>query len=102
MAKFTFYFRVDRDYPAQGIKAALIPGIKAGVYAYRSEYTDTHLGWTPILRTLIQNSSKVWRQGPRGGVKIIKNRNISCRGYVTTNQEQMKEFVWVKLQARAV
>ena len=54
------------------------------------------------MYSLIQNSSKVWRQGPRGGVKIIKNRDIGYRGYVTTKEEQMKEFVWIKLQARAV
>jgi hypothetical protein len=54
------------------------------------------------VRTLIWNSSKVWREGPRGGVKIIKNRNIGYYGYVTTNEEYMKEFVWVKLQAQAV
>ena len=95
MAKFTFYCRVDRDRPAQGIKA--------GVYAYKSEHGQlSALAWVPYVYTLIQNSSKVWRQGPRRGVKIIKNRNIDNRGYVTTNEDQMKEFVWIKLQAQAV
>lgn len=96
MAKFTFYCRVDRDRPARGIKA--------GVYTYRSEHGSLGArgAWVPNVYTLIQNSSKVWRQGPRGGVKIIKNRNIDNRGYVTTNEDQMKEFVWVKLQAQAV
>jgi hypothetical protein len=94
MAKFTFYCRVDRDRPAQGINA--------GVYTHRSEHDLHHLGWVPKVRTLIQHSSKVWRQGPRGGVKIIKNRDTGSRGYVTTNEDQMKEFVWIKLQARAV
>jgi hypothetical protein len=99
MAKFTFYCRVDRDRPAQGINA--------GVYIYRSEHDLHHLAWVPPawvpkVRILIQHSSKVWRQGPRGGVKIIKNRDIGSCGYVTTNEDQMKEFVWIKLQARAV
>jgi hypothetical protein len=94
MAKFTFYCRVDRDYPEREIKA--------GVYAYRSEHDVQHLAWVPNVYTLIQNSSKVWRLGPRGGVKIIKNRDIGSYGYVTTNEEQMKEFVWIKLQAQAV
>ena len=76
------------------------------MYTYRSEHG--HLGrepahaWVPNVYTLIQNSSKVWRQGPQGGVKIIKNRDTGSRGYVTTNEDQMKEFVWIKLQARAV
>lgn len=94
MAKFTFYCRVDRDYPARGIKA--------GVYTYGSEYN--HLGWPRAAgaHLLVQYSNKVWRQGPQGGVKIIKNRNVDGYGYVTTNEKQMKEFVWIKLQARAV
>jgi hypothetical protein len=94
MAKFTFYCRVDRENPAAGIKA--------GVYAYRSGHQDQHLGWVPKVNTLIQSSSKVWREGPRGGIKIIKNRKVDGYGYVTTNEKQMKEFVWVKLQAQAV
>ena len=94
MAKFTFYCRVDRDITSRGIKA--------GVYSYKSEHDHRHIGWVPKVYSLIQNSSKVWRQGPRGGVKIIKNRDIGYRGYVTTKEEQMKEFVWIKLQARAV
>jgi hypothetical protein len=96
MAKFTFYCRVDRENPAQGIKA--------GMYSYRSEHKNQHVfvGGVPNVRTLIRNSSKVWREGPRGGIKIIKNRNIGYYGYVTTNEEYMKEFFWVKLQAQAV
>jgi hypothetical protein len=93
MAKFTFYCRVDRENPAAGIKA--------GVYAYRSEHKNQHV-FVGNVRTFFQSSNKVWRQGPRGGVKIIKNRGIGSYGYVTTNEEQMKEFVWVKLQAQAV
>ena len=94
MAKFTFYCRVDRDRPAQGINA--------GVYTYGSEYN--HLGWPRAAgaHLLVQYSNKVWRQGPQGGVKIIKNRDTGSRGYVTTNEDQMKEFVWIKLQAQAV
>ena len=91
MAKFTFYCRVDRENPAAGIKA--------GVYAYRSEHNYQYVF---ELRKLIQSSSKVWREGPRGGVKIIKNRKVDGYGYVTTNEEYMKEFVWVKLQSRAI
>jgi len=96
MAKFTFYCRVDRENPAAGIKA--------GVYAYRSEHNHQYVfvGHIPNVRELIQSSSKVWREGPRGGVKIIKNRTVDGYGYVTTNEEYMKEFVWVKLQARVV
>jgi hypothetical protein len=95
MAKFTFYCRVDRDYPEREIKA--------GVYAYRSEHDHRRCQrFASVYAPLIRNSNKVWRLGPRGGVKIIKNRDIGSYGYVTTNEEQMKEFVWIKLQAQAV
>ena len=100
MAKFTFYCRVDRDNPRRGIKA--------GVYSYGSEHDHRYMGWNQSSKaySLISSSGKVWRQGPLGGVKIIKNRNFDVDdcgyGYVTTNEEQMKEFVWIKLQARAV
>lgn len=95
MAKFTFYCQVDRDHLARGIKT--------GVYTYGSEYN--HLGWPRAAgaHLLVQYSNKVWRQGPRGGVKIVKDRGHGhSYGYVTTNEDMMKEFVWVKLQARAV
>ena len=51
---------------------------------------------------LITLSHKVWRQGPKGGVKIIKDKENWSRyfGYVTTNEKIMKEFMWVKLQAQ--
>ena len=42
-------------------------------------------------------------QGPRGGVKIVKDRiNYygGVYGYITTNKKAMKEFVWIKLSAR--
>ena len=45
-------------------------------------------------------SNKVWVQGSRGGVKIIKDRTSNIYGYVTKNEELMKEFMWVKLKAQ--
>jgi hypothetical protein len=43
-------------------------------------------------------------QGPRGGVKIIKDRinwyGGMYGGYVTNNETAMKEFAWIKLSAR--
>lgn len=49
-------------------------------------------------------SHRVWVQGPKGGVKIIKNRlsNTNLYGYVTKNEGLMKEFMWVKLQAQTL
>jgi hypothetical protein len=51
---------------------------------------------------LITISDKVWRQGPKGGVKIVKDRASRTHyvGYVTTNEKIMKDFMWVKLQAQ--
>ena len=55
---------------------------------------------------LSYNSDRVWCQGPKGGVKIVKDRvNLNFYGggrygYVTRNKTAMKEFAWIKLSAR--
>jgi hypothetical protein len=44
---------------------------------------------------------KVWREGPRGGVKVTCDFSLGAEcGYITTNEEAMKEFMWAKLSAR--
>ena len=71
-------------------------GITPGIYSYGPL---TH----PVISLLLKlNSDKVWRQGPRGGVKIIKDRFTSVCQYVTNNEVEMKEFMWVKLQSQTV
>jgi len=90
VADYTFYCKVLKDYPAAGIKA--------GIYSYTSEAGRR----TSLEFTLIQFSEKVWRQGPRGGVKIIKERTTGIYQYVTKDEEEMKKFMWVKLQAQTV
>jgi len=71
--------------------------IKPGIYSFSSQ-KNSHLGYN----RLITLSDKVWRQGPKGGVKIIKDRYATFHpaGYVTTNEKLMKKFMWVKLQAQ--
>ena len=60
---------------------------------YRREYH------TKIFRCT-SYSHRVWTQGPRGGVKIIKDKTDNNFGYVTKNEELMKEFMWIKLKAQ--
>jgi hypothetical protein len=48
------------------------------------------------------NSDKVWKQGPKGGVKIIKDSYNGCDLYITHNEKEMKEFMWAKLQAQEI
>lgn len=87
MADFTYYCEVQIDRY----------GFKKGIYTYscgkRKEFK---------YLALTQFSDKVWRQGPRGGVKIVKDRNSRLRytQYVTTDEQVMQEFMWVKLQAQ--
>jgi len=72
-------------------------GIQPGVYRITGLEQVAHR-----LR-YINLSNKIWRQGPKGGVKIIKDRiGFSYTGYVTNKPEYMKEFMWVKLKAQAV
>jgi len=80
----------------------------AGDYTYEFSKGVTAIPWkreyhTKLLRC-ISYSDRVWVQGPRGGVKIIKDRqtNTNLYGYVTKNEELMKRFMWVKLKARTL
>jgi hypothetical protein len=72
--------------------------IRPGIYSFSSQ-KNSRLQFN----RLITLSDKVWRQGPKGGVKIIKDRHASFRysGYITTDEKLMKKFMWVKLQAQS-
>jgi hypothetical protein len=60
--------------------------------------------WHGGQSRLSYNSDRIWMQGPRGGVKIVKDRinyyGGFGYGYITTNKKAMKEFTWIKLSAR--
>ena len=84
--EFTYYCEVHQDRYH----------IKKGIYTYTS---DRHKYFKFL--ELVQFSDKVWRQGPRGGVKITKDRNeFATSQYVTKDEKLMKKFMWVKLQAQ--
>jgi len=71
--------------------------IRPGIYYFIAPKTRT-LGWN----RLVTLSDRVWQQGPKGGVKIVKNREVfATTQYVTTNEKLMKKFMWVKLQAQS-
>jgi hypothetical protein len=49
----------------------------------------------------MRESDQVWYQGPRGGVQLIKGAYWNYWAtYLRRDSEKMKQFVWVKLQAR--
>lgn len=60
--------------------------------------------WFSKLNRIITISDRVWKQGPRGGVKIIKSRSYDLPplGYITADQKWMKKFAWIKLSAKSV
>ena len=65
-----------------------------------NERSKVYSPGTALRLNLIRYSDKVWREGPRGGVKIVKNRTSSHRyEYVTNDPTEMKEFMWIKLSA---
>lgn len=73
-----------------------------GVYCVIADKGFNH-AWFPQLNRLITMSHRVWKQGPKGGVKIIKDRGWPYpMGYITTNEKYMKQFAWVKLRAKVV
>jgi hypothetical protein len=85
--EYTYYCEVHKDRYY----------IEKGVYTY----THDRRSYSKYL-DLMHHSDKVWRQGPRGGVKIVKDRNeCSPTQYVTNKEEFMKKFMWVKLQAQS-
>jgi hypothetical protein len=52
---------------------------------------------------LMRESDQVWCQGPRGGVQLIKGAYWNYWAtYLRRDSEKMKQFTWVKLQARAL
>lgn len=88
MAEYTFYCVVSKDRPQLEISA--------GTYRFTS--MSTYHRNTKIVAA----SDKVWRVGPKGGVKITKDRYhlFGSSKYVTKDETQMKQFMWVKLQAQ--
>jgi hypothetical protein len=80
----------------------------AGDYTPEFSKGVTSIPWkieySTKIRRCISYSDRVWVQGPRGGVKIIKDRqtNVNLYGYVTKNEELMKRFMWVKLKAQSL
>ena len=79
--------------------------IKPGVYNLVADRVIDGL-WFAKLSRLTTVSDRVWKQGPKGGVRIIKEPfwgpTYYGHKYLTTNPRAMKEFAWVKLRARAV
>ena len=90
----TYYFELGQD------RTDGIDSWKAGAYSAQG-YMGGYMGWQSRLAL---NSDRVWCQGPRGGVKMVKDRvnyyGNGVYGYVTRNKKAMKEFAWVKLSAR--
>lgn len=86
---FTYYCEVSRDWYAG----------KKGVYTYTSDRRK----YFKFIE-LMQYSDRVWRQGPKGGVKIVKDKTSRTHWgssqYVTKDEKIMKQFMWVKLQAQ--
>jgi hypothetical protein len=77
------------------------PGRPRGVYTFDS---PDHKYATRSYYDAVQMSDVIWRQGPRGGVKVVKDRRGTYRtypyGYVTSSKKHMERFMWVKLTAR--
>lgn len=94
----TYYFEVLKAYD-DGIDS-----YPAGVYSAEG-YMGGFIGWQ---NRLAWNSSRVWRQGPQGGVQVFRAGTSIARAmrkkckYVTNNAELMKKFAWIKLRAKAL
>ena len=49
---------------------------------------------------LFRESEKIWYEGPRGGIRLIKENSIYQYKYITRDEQLIKEFFWIKLQAK--
>jgi hypothetical protein len=88
---YTFYFKVSNDYTKR---------YKKGVYRVESIWSGPHLWASDSYATeLCRLSDKVWRQDSTGEIKVIKDRHTGRCAYINQDEEQMKEFMWAKLQA---
>lgn len=90
MGTYTYYCEVKnriREYP-EGV--------------YKVVAGNGSMGpWFPSLNRLVTVSNRVWKQGPRGGVKLIKSRDcLHPLSYITNNEKYMQEFFWIKLKAK--
>ena len=85
-AEFTYYCEVHQDRYH----------FKEGVYTYTASRNQQFK-----FLELTQFSDRIWRQGPKGGVKIVKSRNeFHPSQYITKDEKLMEQFMWVKLKAR--
>ena len=91
--KCVYYFEVSKRVNTY------LDKYEAGVYS-STGYVGGFVGWQARLT---QECDRIWMQGPKGGVKIVKDKRTYPRGvyrYVTKNEKLMKEFMWIKLKAR--
>lgn len=92
MGRYVYYCEVNCDSRE----------FRTGVYKVVAN-RELNCGWFPKLNMTIQFSDRVWKQGPKGGVKIIKDRDWQApAGYITTDEMWMKKFAWVKLKAKTL
>jgi hypothetical protein len=87
-----YYFEIANDY-TDGIDTW-----KKGVYSAEG-YMGAYYGWQTRTKHV---SNRIWRQGPKGGVKIVKGRGQHGYAYVTKDEEMMKKFIWAKLSAQPI
>jgi hypothetical protein len=70
--------------------------IQLGSNEYQSQcFTDAHAAFYAG-----PNLVRVWRQGPRGGVKLIVDNRNNKYGYITADEAEMQDFAWAKLAAK--
>lgn len=91
MGRYVYYCEVNRNHS----------DIAKGVYSIVADKGINH-HWFPQLNRLVTASERVWKQGPRGGVKIVKApwNDLFPTGYITTDEKWMQEFTWVRLKAK--
>lgn len=78
-------------------------GYNPGIYKFVAD-NEIDGFWSYKLNRIVSISDRVWKQGPRGGVKIVKSRSYDLlpQGYITNDKKWMKKFAWAKLSAKSI
>ena len=79
--------------------------LKSIIYIYYVQMSNGGYVKYASSRPLWDNWSdevvRAWREGPKGGIKLMRDNTLSGDyGYITNCESKMKDFMWAKLSAK--
>ena len=84
----TYYFEINRSIETYEVEAGAIYSIRPSK------------GYSTKILRLQSYSDKVWMQEDNGKILILKDRMTGEQIFNVTDEELIKEFMWIKLKAK--